>query len=35
MGAVEPGVEIFKIISGGGVGGLWEMLLEKLGTSRR
>ena len=32
MGAVEQGVEIFKIISGPeGVGGLWEMLLEKLG----
>ena len=32
MGAVEKGVEIFKIISGPeGVGGLWEMLLEKLG----
>jgi hypothetical protein len=32
MGAVEKGVEIFKIISGPeGVGGLWEMLLAKLG----
>jgi hypothetical protein len=32
MGAVEKGVEIFKIISGPeGVGGLWQMLLEKLG----
>jgi hypothetical protein len=32
MGAVEKGVEIFKIISGPeGVGGLWEMLLVKLG----
>jgi hypothetical protein len=32
MGAVEKGVEIFKIISGpDGVGGLWEMLLKKLG----
>ena len=32
MGAVEKGVEIFKIISGPeGVGGLWEMLLTKLG----
>ena len=32
MGAVEKGVEVFKIISGPeGVGGLWQMLLEKLG----
>ena len=32
MAAVEKGVEIFKIISGpDGVGGLWQMLLEKLG----
>ncbi len=32
MGAVEKGVEIFKIISGPeGVGGLWQMLMEKLG----
>jgi hypothetical protein len=32
MGAIEKGVEIFKIISGPeGVGGLWRMLLEKLG----
>jgi hypothetical protein len=32
LGAVEKGVEIFKIISGPeGVGGLWQMLVEKLG----
>ena len=32
MGAVEQGVEIFKIISGpDGIGGVWEMLLTKLG----
>jgi hypothetical protein len=32
MGAVEKGVEIFRIISGPeGVGGLWQMLLTKLG----
>ena len=33
MGAVEKGVEIFKIISGPeGVGGLWQMLMTKLGN---
>jgi hypothetical protein len=33
MAAVEKGVEIFKIISGPeGVGGLWQMMLEKLGN---
>ena len=33
MGAVEKGVEIFKIISGPeGIGGLWQMLMEKLGN---
>jgi hypothetical protein len=32
MDAVETGVEVFKIMSGPeGVGGLWQMLLEKLG----
>ncbi len=32
MGAVEQGVEIFKIISGpDGIGGVWEMMLTKLG----
>ena len=31
MGAVETGVDIFKKLQDGGVGGLWEMLLEKLG----
>lgn len=32
MGAVEKGVEIFKVISGpDGIGGLWQMLMEKLG----
>ena len=36
MGAVEKGVEIFKIISGPeGVGGLWQMLLRSSATSRR
>ena len=33
MGAVEQGVEIFKIISGpDGIGGVWEMMLTKLGN---
>ncbi len=33
MGAVEKGVEIFKIISGPeGVGGLWQMLMTHLGN---
>ena len=32
MGAVEKGVEIFSIISSQGVGGLWQMLMEKLGN---
>ena len=32
MGAVEKGVEIFTVLSGpDGVGGLWQMILEKLG----
>ena len=32
MGAVEKGVEVFKIMSGPeGVGGLWQMLMDKLG----
>jgi hypothetical protein len=31
MVAIEKGVEIFQIISTQGVGGLWKMLLEKLG----
>ena len=31
MAAVEKGVEIFQIIATQGVGGLWQMLLEKLG----
>ncbi len=31
MAAIEKGVEIFQIISTEGVGGLWKMLLEKLG----
>lgn len=31
MGAVEKGVEIFQVIATQGIGGLWQMLLEKLG----
>ena len=31
MGAVEKGVEIFQVIATQGVGGLWQMLVEKLG----
>ena len=31
MAAAEKGVEVFKIIATEGVGGLWQMLLEKLG----
>ena len=31
MAAAEKGVEIFQIIATEGVGGLWQMLLEKLG----
>lgn len=31
MSAVETGVDIFKKLAAGGVGALWEMLLEKLG----
>jgi hypothetical protein len=34
MAAVEKGVEIFQIISTQGIGGLWQMLLEKLGNIR-
>ncbi|WP_175582723.1 phage tail protein [Nocardioides guangzhouensis] len=31
MSAVETGVDIFQKLAAGGVGALWEMLLEKLG----
>ena len=31
MAAVETGVDIFQKLADGGVGALWEMLLEKLG----
>jgi hypothetical protein len=31
MAAVEKGVDIFQKLAAGGVAGLWEMLLEKLG----
>ena len=31
MAAIEKGVEIFQVISTQGIGGLWKMLLEKLG----
>jgi hypothetical protein len=31
MGAAEKGVHIFQVISTEGIGGLWQMLLEKLG----
>ncbi|WP_175347886.1 phage tail protein [Cellulomonas humilata] len=31
MGAAEKGVEIFKVFAAEGVGGLWQMLVEKLG----
>ncbi|NLG21591.1 MAG: hypothetical protein GX555_09225 [Actinomycetales bacterium] len=32
LGVVERGVELFQVLAGQGVGGLWEMLLEKLGN---
>ncbi|MCK0113068.1 hypothetical protein MWU75_13035 [Ornithinimicrobium sp. F0845] len=32
MGAIERGVEIFQVLASQGLGGLWEMLLEKLGN---
>jgi hypothetical protein len=32
MAAVEKGVEIFQVISTQGIGGLWEILLKKLGN---
>jgi hypothetical protein len=32
MDAVEKGVEIFQILRGQGVAGLWQMMLEKLGN---
>jgi hypothetical protein len=31
MAAIEKGVEIFRVIAGQGVAGLWQMLLDKLG----
>ncbi len=31
MGAVEKGVEIFSIFASQGIGGLWQLLVEKLG----
>lgn len=31
MAAVETGVDVFQKLAAGGVGALWEMLLEKLG----
>jgi hypothetical protein len=31
MGAAEKGVHIFQVIASEGIGGLWQMLLEKLG----
>lgn len=31
MGAVERGVEIFSIFATQGIGGLWQLLMEKLG----
>jgi len=31
MAAAEKGVEIFQVIAGQGVAGLWQMLVEKLG----
>jgi hypothetical protein len=31
MSAVEKGVEIFQIIASQGIGGLWQMLVDKLG----
>ncbi len=34
MGAVETGVDIFRRFATEGLGGLWEMLLEKLGNIR-
>jgi hypothetical protein len=31
MAAAEKGVEIFKVIASQGIGGLWQMLVDKLG----
>lgn len=31
MGAVEKGVQIFQVFAAEGVGGLWQMMMEKLG----
>lgn len=31
MAAIEKGVEIFQLIASGGVGALWQMLVDKLG----
>src|SRR5215831_17873590 len=31
MAAAEKGVEIFKVIASQGIGGLWQMLIDKLG----
>lgn len=31
MGAIEKGVDIFQKIASGGIGAVWEMLMEKLG----
>ena len=31
MAAIEKGVEVFKLLASGGVGALWQMLMEKLG----
>ena len=32
MAAAEKGVEIFQVIAGQGIAGLWQMLVEKLGN---
>ncbi len=31
MAAIEKGVEVFKLLASGGIGALWQMLMEKLG----
>jgi hypothetical protein len=31
MAAIEKGVEVFQLLASGGIGALWQMLIEKLG----
>jgi hypothetical protein len=35
MAAIEAGVDIFQKIASGGIGAVWEMLLEKLGDIKK